>query len=161
MERLAEILLHGFKEETPLSFRGSFQTRPDVHSPLSPALSWRSRQTLASTLVVEIRGSLTCAFPPPPPPPWELCPAVILWSSPSFFFLSSSSFWLEIRKGEVRNNRLQRVEPISVSSSSCDPNRFVQNPPAFTEHLLCCSPSSENRKMKYAESFGLEEFSLL
>lgn len=150
-----------FQGETPLSFRKRFQTQPDIHSPLCQALPWCSCQILASTLVVEIRGPLTCSFPPPPPPPWELCPAAFLWSSSSFLFLSSSSFWLEIRKGEVRNNRLQRAEPISVSCSSCDPNRFVQNPPAFTEHPLCCRPSFENRKTNYMESFCLEELSLL
>lgn len=72
------------------------------------ALPWHLCQGLTPHLVMEIRGSLTFAFPPPPPPPWELCLAAFL-SSSSFFFLSSSSFWLEIRKREVWNNRLQRV----------------------------------------------------
>lgn len=97
MKNYQDITLQ-FQGGIPLSFQGRFHTQHGIRSP---------RQWLASTLLVQIRGSLTWAFPPPPLPlSWELCPAAFLWSSSSFLFLSSSSFWLEIRKGEVGNNRL-------------------------------------------------------
>lgn len=110
----------------------------------------------------KLEVALTWAFspPPPPPPPLEPCSLAFLWFSSSFLFLSSSSFWLKIRKWEVGNTRLQRVECISMSFSSFDLSRLVQNSPVLTEHLLCCRFSLKIKRWIMWRLFFLAEPSM-